>query len=76
METLSPAGILQPGETLEHYEEWSLEDGVTAPDPKDEAALFALFKEKYYSLSEIKYKKMHIFLFGPIQWPLSPLFFP
>ena len=46
METLSPAGILQPGETLEHYEEWSLEDGVTAPDPKDEAALFALFKEK------------------------------
>lgn len=46
METLSPLSVVEPGETLEHYEEWTLESDVTAPNPKDEAALFAFFKEK------------------------------
>ena len=42
MESISPMKKVAPGECIEHTEYWALYSGVTAPDPKDEAAMDAL----------------------------------
>jgi len=43
METLSPLTRLNPGESVEHREEWELYDNVQMP-PDDEVGLDAIFK--------------------------------
>ena len=45
MESISPLKKTAPGETLEHTEHWSLFSGVTAPDPRDEAAMEQIAKQ-------------------------------
>ncbi len=48
-ESLSPLCLLAAGESVELFEEWELYDGVSRPNPRDEAAIEKALDGKLYS---------------------------